>query len=467
MNATRAESRDLLHNLQKQSEQFKLLYEASQELGCTLDLSKLYMTLSASLKKFMDCNSLFISSYDPRDALIRCVYAIDEQKLLDVSEYPPIPLEPEGHGTQSQVIRTGKPWLLNDYQAQMKSSQAAYYIDDDGKIVMPSAVPEDAILTRSALILPILLEGRVVGVIQVYSYRLNAYSQDDLKVAQALASQFAVASNNALLYQQAQAEIAERERAEQSERAQRQRLQESQARLVQAEKMSALGRLTASIAHEVNNPLQAVQSCLSLCKEGLEEVGNVELVRDLDIAGAEVERIVAIVRRLREFSHPVQDDVMRLEIQPVLETILALMSKQLAQCKVTLERAWTRDLPPVLGNQNQLKQVFLNLVINAIEAMPEGGTLSIATDLDYLTDTYAGRVPAVRIVFCDTGSGIPPEVAVHIFEPFFTTKEIGTGLGLAISYEIVQAFGGEITFASKSGAGTTFTVRLPLAQEQS
>jgi signal transduction histidine kinase len=98
--------------------------------------------------------------------------------------------------------------------------------------------------------------------------------------------------------------------------------------------------------------------------------------------------------------------------------------------------------------------------------MPEGGTLSIATGLDHMTDAQGERVPAVRIDFRDTGVGIPPDQVAHVFEPFYTTKETGTGLGLAISFEIVHGFGGDITVASEIGAGTLFTVRLPLAPVQ-
>lgn len=201
--------------LQKRTDEISLLYEASQALSRTLNLDELYQEMNRLITKVMPCDGLFISAYEQQTGLIRCVFGVDEdQQVLDVSNFPPIPLEPEGHGIQSQVIRTGKPWLLNDFQGQMKTARAKYYVDDDGQIVDVDSIPADADVTRSGLILPILLEGQVVGVLQVLSYRLDAYSQDDLKIAEALAAQFSAASSNALLYQKAQLEIIERTQTE-------------------------------------------------------------------------------------------------------------------------------------------------------------------------------------------------------------------------------------------------------------
>ncbi len=201
--------------LQKSSQQIKLLYEASQALNRTLNPEELYQTLTRFIAKILPADGLFISAYEHKTGLIRCAFAADQHlQALDVSNFPPIPLEPEGQGTQSQVIRSGRPWLLNDYQTQVKTAQTRYYVTDDGQVVTPDSVPADEDITRSALILPIILEGEVTGVLQIHSYRLNAYSQEDLELAEALAAQFSAASNNALLYQKAQSEIAERKQAE-------------------------------------------------------------------------------------------------------------------------------------------------------------------------------------------------------------------------------------------------------------
>lgn len=201
--------------LRKSHQQIGFLYEAGQALNRTLNLEELYQTLHRIISEVMACDALFISSYEAQTQLIRCVFAVNAvEGILNVSEFPAIPLEPEGRGTQSQVIRSGQPWRLNDYQAQLKTSQTKYYISDEGQVTEAESVSEAEDITRSALILPLRLEGQVLGVIQVLSFRLNAYQEEDLNFAMALAAQFTVASNNAWLYHQAQLEIAERQRAE-------------------------------------------------------------------------------------------------------------------------------------------------------------------------------------------------------------------------------------------------------------
>jgi PAS domain S-box-containing protein len=202
--------------LQNRSREINLLYEASQEMGRTLALGDLYQMLYRHLAGIMACDGLFISSFDAQAEMIRCVYAILSNNLLEVSGFPVIPLEPAGQGTQSQVIRSGQAWLLNDYQAQVKKAQNKYYVSEEGEIVDFEAVPADEEVTRSAIILPILLNGQVVGVVQIFSFKINAYSQSNLNIAESLVAQFSVASNNAVLYQRAQVELAERRRAEEA-----------------------------------------------------------------------------------------------------------------------------------------------------------------------------------------------------------------------------------------------------------
>ena len=251
------------------------------------------------------------------------------------------------------------------------------------------------------------------------------------------------------------------------------RLEESQARLIQSEKMSALGQLTASVVHEINNPLQAIQGCLALVREGLAEEAihqesRIALLHDLDVASSEVTRIAAIMQRLREFYRPARADVEVADVNAVLDAVFVLTARKLEHSHVALERIPRAGDPtsPLLvrSNADQLKQVFLNLVLNAIEALPDGGTLRIATGLDVLAKQGKSQ-PAVRIDFADTGKGIPPETLTRVFEPFFTTKENGSGLGLAISHELVEAFGGELTVTSQVGQGSTFTVWLLLGSD--
>lgn len=205
--------------LKKRTEQLRLLHDGGRQLSQSLDPDAIYDTLYQVVSGVMDCDILLLSEYDPHDNLIRCVHMRYEGQIKDPGELPPIPLNPEGRGTQSVAIRTGQSLLLNDYLTHLQTTANLYYFDDKKvtKVAQPPA--EEASTTRSALIVPLKLEGEVVGVIQVFSYRLNAYTDADLWLLEALASHVAVASHNAALYRQAQDELAERRRAEESLRA--------------------------------------------------------------------------------------------------------------------------------------------------------------------------------------------------------------------------------------------------------
>jgi signal transduction histidine kinase len=308
---------------------------------------------------------------------------------------------------------------------------------------------------RSLIAVPLLRTQDVVGIIAVGSKAVGAYTEEDLHSLQALASTLTVALENARLYKDLEDLLHERERA--------------QAQLIQTEKMAALGRLVASIAHEINNPLQAVQGCLTLAGEELDEdesrsSSQRELIaRYLNIAEEEIDRISVIVRRARDFYRPARSLIQETDIHDVLESVLALSNKQLQHSEIRVERNWQEDLPLLESNPDHLKQVFLNLVLNAIDAMPDGGTLSVRTATAEILGPQ-GPHPAVSIELEDDGLGMPSETLSRLFEPFFTTKENGSGLGLSISYGIIQAHYGTIDAASRPGEGTVFTILLPISQ---
>lgn len=200
--------------LQKRTEEIELLYQAGQQLGQTLDMDTIYSQLHGLVYGIMDCNTLTVSSFDPEDRLIRCTYAMIDGLIQDVNNVPTLPLNTAGRGTQSVAIQTGDSLLIRDYQEQIKSSQKAYYVNEEAKVTNHDKAPDDANVTRSGLVVPLKIEGQVVGIIQVGSYELDAYTGDDLRFLESLAQQIAVAGNNALLYRQAQDEIARRRQAE-------------------------------------------------------------------------------------------------------------------------------------------------------------------------------------------------------------------------------------------------------------
>jgi two-component system NtrC family sensor kinase len=228
-------------------------------------------------------------------------------------------------------------------------------------------------------------------------------------------------------------------------------LEEKQAQIIRAEKMAAVGRLAASVAHEINNPLQAIALHLQLLvDESLSSGGQ----RRLGVVEQEFSRIAGIVGRLLDFQRPTEGQRQPVNVVATLGYVLMLAEKQLQRFSVKLMQNLPHNLPPAWAVENQLKQVFLNLILNAAEAMPDGGQLSI---------TACHDVEKLYIEFADTGPGLSPEVQAHLFEPFYTTKAEGSGLGLAVSHEIIANHGGALRVHSTPGAGATFTVTLPVA----
>lgn len=227
--------------------------------------------------------------------------------------------------------------------------------------------------------------------------------------------------------------------------------------LIRTEKLAALGRLAASLAHEINNPLQAIRSSISLlAKRPLDEDKREWY---LSIADKEVQRLIQMVRRMLDFYRPSTERRGLTDVNALLEDTLALSSKQLQHSDIRVSKELAAGLPRTVAVANYLKQVFINIVLNALEAMPHGGELAVSTSLDEENDELV-------IAFCDTGVGIPADDLPYVFEPFYTARDQGTGLGLAISYTIVEQHEGRIEVESEEGKGTTFTVRLPLRGEQ-
>jgi len=231
-----------------------------------------------------------------------------------------------------------------------------------------------------------------------------------------------------------------------------------QLQVVQSEKMAGIGQLAGGVAHELNNPIGVILSFTQFSKETASEIGDEELIDNLQEIEAAAQRCKGIVGGMLEFSRPSVDEQMApVSLAEIVEKALFLVSTQRASRDVEIVNELAEDLPLVIGNNNQLLQVFINLVRNAVQAMGSGGTLGLRSGID-------GR-SQIRISVTDSGPGIPAAKLNRIFEPFFTTKAPGegTGLGLSVSYGIIERHQGSIEVASDEGKGATFTVVLPPA----
>lgn len=239
------------------------------------------------------------------------------------------------------------------------------------------------------------------------------------------------------------------------------KLKETQFHLVEASKMRALGELVAGVAHELNNPLMASQTIFHVILNNLhKECPNRER---LEIIGRCNDRIEKIVNHLREFSRQTESDFQELEINRPIENALILTGQQLLNHNITIIKKLSEDLPLIIGDSNQLEQVFLNLISNARDAMETVPGPKELTIHSYLSDE--DDPPSVVVSVQDTGEGIPEEILDKVLEPFFSTKKVGkgTGLGLSLCFGIVEAHGGRLGIKSQPGVGTEVTIHLPVA----
>jgi two-component system NtrC family sensor kinase len=230
-----------------------------------------------------------------------------------------------------------------------------------------------------------------------------------------------------------------------------------QARMAQSEKLASIGRLAAGVAHSINNPLGGILSLSMLALEDCDAAHPMR--RDLETIVKQTERCREIVKGLLDFSHQSNARVENTDVNAVVDGAMSLLQRQAVFQDIKIVRHSQADVPLVLIDPGQLQEVVSCLVLNAIDAMEESGTLTVETSAELKPSEAIIRVS-------DTGPGIPPEVMPLIFEPFFTTKRVGqgTGLGLAIVHGVVTRAGGRVEVNTSPG-GTTFTVRLPVSRE--
>lgn len=305
----------------------------------------------------------------------------------------------------------------------------------------------------SALAVPLHHHNQLLGILVVAHSEPGFYGESKLRMARSIGEQAALAVRNAQLYaalhsyaQNLEAMVEERTRE----------LRSAQTALIQAEKLAALGRLSAGIAHEVNNPLQPILSTLEVAIEDIASGLPVD-PQSLRIAEQEVQRIKGTVARLLDFARPSAGEMIPVSLPALAEEVVLLTHKQLERMDIRVSKSF-QQVPLVQGTPAQLKQVLLNLVLNAAQSMAEGGDLSI--------EVYP-EGQGVVLAVSDTGMGIDSESVDRIFEPFYSTKSDGTGLGLSVTYGIVQGHAGTIHVRSQAGKGSQFAVWLPCQRPDS
>lgn len=292
------------------------------------------------------------------------------------------------------------------------------------------------------LVVPLVAKGDLVGILFLPS-KLSGdnFRDEDLEFVSILVNQLSVALANANLY--------ENERKALSE------LKSTQKRLIETERLAALGTLSASIAHEVNNPLAIIKNYLTIIEKL--SVENGEIKTNVVVVQEEVNRIAGIVKQLLDFYRPTLPQKTEIDICNVLKSTLDLLKVRFSDSGINVIKNVDDKPCKIFGSPEKLKQVFLNILLNARDAMPDGGEIVIS---QMRSDDH------VEISFADTGRGIDDGDLPHIFEPFYTTgKETGTGLGLSVCYGIIRSHDGTITAERNQFGGATFAVKLPVKDD--
>ncbi|HEX2223698.1 MAG TPA: ATP-binding protein [Thermoanaerobaculia bacterium] len=399
----------------------KALQEFSRSLILIVDEEALEMSVSARIKEFFDPERFVLLQPDPVIARFSPTLSsgVDESRLGDAQ----IPLR----GRLARWLAVNEACLLLDRQKGVYD-----YLDPEEKRAFDSL--------RVSVCVPLLALNRLTGIILLGSDRTDwRLTGRDIDLLEVMARQASLAFENLALY-----------------RKQRERLD----RLYRAERLAAVGQLAAGVAHEIRNPLTAIRSTMQyIVKEIPAEEPKHDLIRELL---SEVDRIngtvsgLLSISRLGEFQPAV--------ISPLesLRRALDLVQAHASERGVELVADFDpREEVLVLGDDGQLRQVFLNVVLNALQAMPQGGRIT-ATASRWRPELDDGEDEWLQIQIADTGTGIPHERLRKVFDPFFTTKKDGTGLGLAICHGIVERHRGEMHLESEEGRGTTVFIRLPL-----
>jgi PAS domain S-box-containing protein len=401
--------------IRRQAETLTALHETALDLAAQRSLPDLLQAIVIRAANLLQARVGSLFFYRPAtDDLERVV-------TYNFGTRPANMIRRRGEGLAGKVLECGRPLAIDDYnrwEGRAESFPGSFAIVG----------------------MPIFWGDRLLAVLDISDNMPRTFSASDVALLERFAPLAAAALENNRLVNDLQQQM--------------EQLKATQMQLVQAAKLAAVGELAAGVAHELNNPLTSVLGFAELSLTS-PEVGS-PLRHDLEIIAREAGRARDIVRNLLDFARQTKPQRLPTDVNRVLHQTLNLIRQHIEKSGVVITEDYAPDVGLLTLDSGQIKQVFLNLITNAAQAMPKGGTLSLRT-------FRLGDEVAISV--SDTGQGIPPEIQDRIFEPFFTTKAAGegTGLGLAVSFGIVQEHGGRISVESRVGQGSTFTVWLPIA----
>jgi signal transduction histidine kinase len=424
------------------------IFEISRKLNSRLDTDTLLEGMLLSLIGQLGINgaAIFIQK-DPHQKELS-IFKIKGIHLEGHPDFTEFKFRQESDLLKLLLSENG-PLFMDEIRAHISKGSSDFILTSSPPSVSkPQSRRKDSVLKSEIKVLevlecelciPLIGKNQIRGILSLAQKTSSLpFSDSDLEFVSVLTTQLTSAIENAILYE--------------SQKNMNLELRRTQKQLIQSEKLAALGQLSASIAHEINNPLGIMKNYLLILFESMEKSdpnrSNLEVVKE------EVDRIARIVKNLLDFCRPKTESMSTLDIAEIINQTVSLVEKQFLKGNIAIKKNLSENLPKVKGFYDEIKQVFLNLLMNSKDFMPQGGEILVSAQKN--EDT-------VQIEFSDTGPGILEDNMPKLFEPFFTTKEggKGTGLGLWICYGIIQRHGGTIV-AKRKDRGTSFLITLPI-----
>jgi signal transduction histidine kinase/putative methionine-R-sulfoxide reductase with GAF domain len=401
----------------------------------TFDIDEILKLVLEGVTKNIGFDRARLYLVNEKRNILECKMAvgIDEGKIKEIT----LPLDP----AESVVARS-------------IFEKRPFVIPDAGRDARVNPVLQEKLNLRSLVVIPLLAKEKSFGAIAAdHTESGKNITRETLESVMTFAQQAGLAIHNALMYQELKAFSQQMEEKIQRTTAD---LRKTEAQLIRSEKLAALGQLSAGIAHEIRNPLTSINILIhSLTENPSTEHSRWE---DLRVIEEEILRINEIVDRFLRFAKPASPLFEETNLIPIIEEILQLLRPQIERGKILVKKNFD-PFPLITVDKEQIKQVILNLLMNAIQAMPAGGELS-------LSGRFSKDGDWVELIIQDSGIGIPEEDLKRLFDPFFTTKEGGIGLGLSIAHRIIDQHHGKIEVESTPAKGTLFTISLPVFAEE-
>ncbi|MDI6786474.1 MAG: ATP-binding protein [bacterium] len=403
---------------------FKIDYDASQfllgfndKLRNIFELNKLLFTIVEEITKTLRCSNCFIMLYNEDSKLFEVSASIDEEKTKS--------LVFEDRGSIAKYLSKSDVLLIReDLDIWSGESNGSSFTKEDFVQIM------DELRTHKiAICIPLFSVERLYGILCLGDKTKSIYTPNDLYVLRSIKGQINPAIKNLMLLEEMR------------------RMKEN---LYQADKLASIGTLVSEIVHEIKNPLVSISVFAQLIKEKMEDKNFQEKLKN--ILPAEIEKLNKFLEKLLNFSKTSESQYSKVKISEIVDGLLPLLKETLAKQHIILGKSYFLKDSYILGDNGQLEQVFMNIIMNAVQAMPNGGNLNIEL---FKENKF------IKVRISDNGCGIPQKNLSRLFEPFFTTKEKGTGLGLSICKRIIREHKGEIKVLSKTNKGTVFEIEFP------